>query len=290
MRLSALILVLPALFFACRQKAQTPCLQEDLGQYSFVEQEIFDGGCRARYRSPAGGLAVAEVRKGGADLFGQEGRPLPFEKHLVRARRSGQGTEVVWPADGASVKLFLEDQAVAQGPVLRAYLFRYPSLLPRELETLEEQTDQLRQQARQLPQKAALHLEAARGWLKQGKEPQALQELFAAIDADRTCEDCYREFYAIFRGQKQWDLAIRSARRLEELLPARPEPQLMLGDIYFEVQNGQQALNCYRRALELGLKGADAERAAERLKLLESGLHMIRMVKPASRPDGSGSE
>jgi hypothetical protein len=290
MRLSVVILILPALICSCRQKVQTPCLQEDLGQYGFVEQEIFDGGCRARYRSPAGGLAVAEVQRGGAELFGQEGHPVPFEKHLVRARRFGQGTEVVWPADGASVKLFLEDQAVAQGPVLRAYLFRYPSLLPRELESLEEQTDRLRQQARRLPQKAALHLEAARGWLKQGKEPQALQELYAAIDADRTCEDCYREFYAIFHRQKQWDLAIRSARRLEELMPARPEPQLMLGDIYFEVQNGQQALNCYRRALELGLQGADAERAAERLKLLESGLHMIRMVKPASPLPGSGSE
>lgn len=265
---------------ACRPRAESPCLLEDLGQYAFAGQELFDGGCRARYRSAAGGLAVAEVRLGPGELFGQEGRPVRFEKHLVRARRAGQGTEVVWPAAGASVKLFLEDQAVAQGPVLRAYLFRYPSQLPLELEQLEQQTDQVRREVRQAPEKAALHLQAARNWLKLGKEAQALAELHAAVDADRTCLDCYREFYAVFRGQKQWDLAIRSARRLEELLPGQPEPQRMLAEIYFEVQNGPQALVCYRRALELGLSGAEAERAAERLKLLESGTYMIRMVRP----------
>lgn len=258
---------------------ESPCLAEDLGQFAFVRQQrLAGGGCRAWYRSSQGRQAVAEVLPGRQQPLDRQGRPVKFERHVVLERRDGDDTLVGWHHGRLGVKLRLGDFAVAQGPVLRAYLFRYPSDLEADFEALRQQAEQLRRQAARRPDAAGLHLAAARKWLKARKTELAVQEIYAALDADRLCADCYRELYDIFRKQAQWDLAIRSARRLSGLRPDDPRPHALLGDIYFEVKNGQLALAAYRRALQLGLSGSEGQRVRERIGKLEGGLYMIKVL------------
>lgn len=282
------LLLLVLLLSSCRSGQQeSACLAEDLGQFIFVRQQrLAAGGCRAWYRSPRGRQAVAEVLPGRRRTLGAQGRPVKFERHVVVEQRDGKDTLVGWHHGQLGVKLRLGDVAVAQGPVLRAYLFRYPSDLEADLAALARRAEQLRRQAARRPDAAVLHLAAARKWLTARQTDRALQELYAALDADRLCADCYRELYEIFRQQAQWDLAIRSVRRLSGLRPQDPLPHALLGDIYFEVRNGQQALAAYRRALQLGLAGPEGQRVRRRVGRLEKGLYMIRVLRRPIKRDG----
>ncbi|RME30405.1 MAG: hypothetical protein D6806_00265, partial [Deltaproteobacteria bacterium] len=205
---------------------------------------------------------------------------------VVFERREKGFTLVGWHHGALGILVRLEGAAIAEGPVLRAYLFHYPSDLGEELLELEAEARGAQHEAGRRPDAAAAYLESARKWLKAGKRQQALQSLYAALDADRYCYECYRLMHRLFEQKSQWDLAARAARRMTELKPDDPAPWLLLGDLFWKIRDGPKARKAYRKAKDLGAKGADLERASNRLRELDAGKYMIKVIRRPAKKGG----
>jgi tetratricopeptide (TPR) repeat protein len=283
----SLAAILAAGFAACRhQPEEKLCIAGDLGRYSLVSIEQLPGspgGCRATYRDPHGSLVEVRVAPNRPDLFGDGGVPVPFEKHVVYRRRAGDGTLVGWNAGSTGVTVLLGDKAVPEGPVLRAYLFNYKSSVTAELRRTRKQVDILRQKSRRRPKDAAVHLELARKYRKLGDNVMAAQEYHISTDYDRQCFDCYLEMSTLYRELHSWDLAIRAARRAAGLRSHDPVPVVLLGDLFYDVHNGQEALRSYRAALGLGPAEKEAQRVNKRIDELQHGKYMIELLPGARK-------
>lgn len=267
------------------------CIDADLGRYAFVSIERLKGsrgGCRATYRDPHGSLVVARVVPGQPDLIGDAGVAVEFEKHFVYQRRAGDGTLVGWHTGSLGVTVLLADKAVPEGPVLRAYLFKYRSSVTAEIDRTRKRQIELRQDSRRRPKDAAVHLKLARNYRKLGNKLMAVQEYHVAIDADHQCYDCYMELGRLYRELRSWDLAIRAARRAAALRPDSPTPVILLGDLFYAVHNGQEALHSYQSALALGPDEKEALRVNQRVVELQHGKYMIEVLPGARKPAPDG--
>jgi len=282
-----IVVVFASVFTCCRcQQAEGLCIAGDLGRYRFVSVEKIPGspgGCLATYQDPHGSLISVRVVPERPDLFGDGGVPVPFEKHFVYQRRAGQGTLVGWNSGGVGVTVLLSDKAVPEGPVLRAYLFKYRSSVTAEVDRTHEQLDVLRRESRRRPKDAAVHLELARRYRKLGDNVMAAQEYHISTDADRMCFDCYLEMGTLYQKLRSWDLAIRAARRAAGLRPESPIPVVLLGDLFYAAHNGQEALHSYRAALELGPGEKEAQRVSKRIWELQHGKYMIELLPGARK-------
>ncbi|HUT99873.1 MAG TPA: hypothetical protein VM425_00375 [Myxococcota bacterium] len=281
------ILIIMVCISGCRcPQAEKLCITSDLGRYRFLSFENLPGppgGCLATYQDPHGSLVSVRVVPERPDLFGDGGVPVPFEKHFVYRRRAGQGTLVGWNSGGVGVTVLLSDKAVPEGPVLRAYLFKYRSSVTAEVDRTREQLDVLRQKSLRRPKDAAVHLELARKYRKLGDNVMAAQEYHISTDADRMCFDCYLEMGTLYRELRSWDLAIRAARRAAGLRPENPVPVVLLGDLFYAAHNGQEALHSYRAALELGPGEKEAQRVSKRIWELQHGKYMIELLPGARK-------
>jgi tetratricopeptide (TPR) repeat protein len=178
--------------------------------------------------------------------------------------------------------MLLRGLAVPQGAVLRAYLFEYRSDVTEDVEMARAEVDQLKESSRSRPKDAAVHLELARKYRKLNDTVMATQEYHIAVDADRSCYDCYLEMGTLYFELKHWDLAIRALRRAAALRPKEARPALLLGDVYYHVRNGQEAQRAYNLALNLGIGGDERKKVEGRLAELKDGKYMIE-VMPGAR-------
>jgi tetratricopeptide (TPR) repeat protein len=273
------------LFSGCQQKTGDLCIGGDLGTYRLEGVRALKPGCEAHYVDPQGRKARVRVIPGGSIQRPDGGVVFPFEKHTVYSQRQPDGVRVVWHRGDLVVDMFLQGLAVPQGAVLRAYLFEYHSDVTEDVEMARAEVDQLKESSRSRPQDAAVHLELARKYRKLNDTVMATQEYHIAVDADRSCYDCYLEMGTLYFELKHWDLAIRALRRAAALRPKAPRPALLLGDVYFRVRNGQEAQRAYTRALELGLGGDEKKKVEGRLLELKDGKYMIEVMPGArSRP------
>jgi predicted negative regulator of RcsB-dependent stress response len=266
----------------CQQEADDLCIAGDLGTYRFESVRKLPAGCEARYVDPQGRRARVRVIPGGSIQRPDGGVAFPFEKHTVYSQRQPDGVRVVWHKGDLAVDMFLQGLAVPQGAVLRAYLFEYRSDVTEEVEIARAEVDQLKESSRGRPKDAAVHLELARKYRKLNDTVMATQEYHIAVDADRSCYDCYLEMGTLYFELKHWDLAIRALRRAAALRPKEARPALLLGDVYYHVRNGQEAQRAYLRALELGLGGDEKKKVDGRLSELKDGKYMIE-VMPGAR-------
>jgi tetratricopeptide (TPR) repeat protein len=273
------------LVVGCREKpdALKLCIAGDLGRYRLESIQAAPPGCRAHYVDPQGRRARVRVIPGRAWERPDGGVPFPFEKHTVYSQRKEDGVRVMWHRGDLVVDMLLEGLAVPQGAVLRAYLFEYRSDVADDVEVARAEVDQLRESSRDRPKDAAVHLELARKYRKINDTVMATQEYHIAVDADRSCYVCYLEMGTLYFQLKHWDLSIRALRRAAALRPQAGGPQLLLGDVYYHVRNGQEALRAYRQALKLGLSGDDLERVKQRLSELEKGKYMIEVLPGARK-------
>lgn len=289
-RLAVLAMAAGALLCACEDPPPGVdlCIRGDLGRYCFERvRPLEDGvGCRADYRDPEGRRATVWVVRDRPEVFGEGGVPATFEKHVVYKRLTDEGIELGWHHGPLGLRLFLEGAAVPEGPVLRAYLFEYHSQVEADLEAIEKQVEDLRAERRRRPKDAAVHLELARKHRKLGEKNMAIQEYHVCVDADPKAYPCYLDMATLYRELRHWDLAIRALRRAAAIEPAEPAPRLLLGDIHYQVHNGQQALINYARARELGLDQKDRARVEKRLAELRAGKYMIEVLPGARKPPG----
>ena len=270
------------LFCGCRQKPGDHCIGGDLGTYRLESVSRLKTGCEAHYVDPQGRKARVRVIPGGGGQRPDGGIPFPFEKHTVYSQRKPDGVRVLWHKGDLAVDMFLEGLAVPQGAVLRAYLFRYRSDVTEDVEVARAEVSQLKEASRDRPKDAAVHLELARKYRKLNDTVMATQEYHIAVDADRSCYQCYLEMGTLYFELKHWDLAIRALRRAAALRPKEARPALLLGDVYYHVRNGQEAQRAYNLALNLGLSGDEKKRIEGRLAELKDGKYMIE-VMPGAR-------
>ena len=269
--------------------SDSSCIKSDLGRYSFESvRGLKNGqsGCLATYLDQTGKQAVVRVEKGGSgpsSSFGDGGTPVPFEKHFVFHRRHKDGILIGWRRGSVSISVFLQDKAVPQGPVLRAYLYKYHSDITAEVTATRRQVDQLRTDSKRRPKDASLHLELARKYRKLGDNVMAAQEYHISVEADRMCYACYYEMGTLYQKLGHWDLAIRAARRAKNLKPKDPKPMILLGDLFYKVHNGQQALINYRKALALEPGSQDLARLKKRIGELKKGKYMIEVLPGARK-------
>jgi hypothetical protein len=269
----------------CQQKAGDLCIAGDLGTYRLEGTRMLNPGCEASYVDSQGRRARVRVIPGRGGQRPDGGVVFPFEKHTVYSQRKPDGVRVVWHKGDLQVDMFLQDLAVPQGAVLRAYLFEYRSDVTEDVEVARAEVNQLKEASRDRPKDAVVHLELARKYRKLNDTVMATQEYHIAVDADRTCYECYLEMGTLYFELKHWDLAIRALRRAAALRPKAPRPAMLLGDVYFHVRNGQEAQRAYRLALKLGLGGDEKKKIEGRLSQLEDGKYMIEVMPGArSRP------
>lgn len=254
----------------------------DLGTYRLESIRALKPGCEALYKDPQGLQARVRVIPGGFKQRPDGGVVFPFEKHTVYSQRKEDGVRVVWHKGDLLVDMFLQGLAVPQGAVLRAYLFEYRSDVTEDVEMARAEVDQLKESSRSRPQDAAVHLELARKYRKLSDTVMATQEYHIAVDADRSCYECYLEMGTLYFELKHWDLAVRALRRAAALRPEEARPAMLLGDVYFHVRNGQEAQRAYGLALKLGLGGDEKKRIEGRLLELKDGKYMIE-VMPGAR-------
>ncbi|MDX2201520.1 MAG: tetratricopeptide repeat protein [Hyphomicrobiaceae bacterium] len=95
----------------------------------------------------------------------------------------------------------------------------------------------------------------------------ALNDLAKAIELDPKAALAYAYRSWIYRLQKELDLAIREAERALKLDPESPEGHWARGEVNAAVGQSDQAAADYRRAVELGMRLKDAQRALNRLGL-----------------------
>jgi len=280
------LIIAVALFglVGCQQESDQLklCLTGDLGTYRLESVRKLPAGCEARYFDPQGRRVRVKVIPGGGERRPEGAVPFPFEKHTVYSQRRPDGVRVLWHRGDLAVDMFLEDLAVPQGAVLRAYLFEYRSDVTEDVEMVRAEVDQLKESSRGRPQDAAVHLELARKYRKLNDTVMATQEYHIAVDADRSCYDCYLEMGTLYFELKHWDLAIRALRRAAALRPKEPRPAILLGDVHYHVHNGQEAQRAYTQALKLGLGGEEKKRVEGRLADLKEGKYMIE-VMPGAR-------
>jgi tetratricopeptide (TPR) repeat protein len=271
-----------------RESALTWCPEGDLGAFRLESRTLLpapEQGCEARYLDPQGRAASARVRAFRPGRFSQAPPPRPFEKHLVHAWPEGDLWRVGWTAEGVTVELGLEGVEGPEGPVLRGLLFHHPSTLAEEVEARERDVALLRQESRELPRDARIHLDLARNYRKLGNTLMAAQEYHIAVELDRGCYACYLELGGLYRELRQWDLAIRALRRASALGPAEPAAWLALGDVCYQVRGRAEAMAAYQRALGLALEEEDRRRVEERLGALEKGEFMLQILPRALSPD-----
>jgi len=269
------------LLCGCRKKADDLCIDGDLGTYRLKSVRKLPAGCEAHYADPQGRRARVRVIPGGSVQRPDGGVAFPFEKHTVYSLRQPDGVRVVWHKGDLVVDMFLQGLAVPQGAVLRAYLFRYRSDVTEDVEMAKAEVDQLKETSRRRPKDSAVHLELARKYRKLNDTVMATQEYHIAVDADRSCYDCYLEMGTLYFELKHWDLSIRALRRAAALRPREPRPALLLGDVYYHVHNGQEARRAYTLALKLGLGGDEKKRVEGRLSELKNGKYMIEVMPGA---------
>ena len=170
-----------------------------------------------------------------------------------------------------------------EGPVLRAYLHRYPSRVIDAVQATRRDVELLRRSSRKTPGDAGVHLELARNYRKLGNTIMATHEYHIAVEKDRSCYRCYLEMGTLYRDLRRWDLSIRALRKAAALRPGKPEAWLILGDVSFHVHNRLEAIHGYTRALQAGLEGEDRKRASQRLAELEDGKFMIEIFPGAQK-------
>jgi tetratricopeptide (TPR) repeat protein len=258
------------------------CLSGDLGTYRLEKMEEKPQGCLATYLDPNGLRARVELSTGRRFQRPEGAVPFPFEKHIVYSQRQEGGVRAIWHRGDLTVDMLLEGFPVPQGAVLRAYLFEYRSDVSDEVEAARAEVNRLKESSRGRPRDAAVHLELARKYRKLDDTVMATQEYHIAVEADRSCYDCYLEMGTLYFQLRHWDLAIRALRRAAALRPEEARPHLFLGDVSYHVHNGQEALRAYGQALKLNLSGEERKRAEARLAELEAGKYMIE-VMPGAR-------
>ena len=110
-----------------------------------------------------------------------------------------------------------------EGPVLRAYLHRYPSRVIDAVQATRRDVELLRRSSRKTPGDAGVHLELARNYRKLGNTIMATHEYHIAVEKDRSCYRCYLEMGTLYRDLRRWDLSIRALRKAAALRPGKPE-------------------------------------------------------------------
>jgi len=263
------------------------CIAGNLGTYR--QERIVEAppGCEAHYVDPQGRYARVLVIPGRTGERPDGAVPFPFEKHMVYSQRKPDGVRVVWHKGDLVVDMFLEGRAVPQGAVLRAYLFEYRSDVADDVAVARAEVNQLKESSRDRPKDATLHLELARKYRKLGDTVMATQEYHIAVDADRSCYECYLEMGTLYFELKHWDLAIRALRRAAAIRPGEAQPHFLLGDVFYHVRNGQEAQRAYGQALKLGLSADELKRAQGRLSEIKEGKYMIEVMPGArNRPKG----
>jgi tetratricopeptide (TPR) repeat protein len=268
------IVVLAIFWSACQQaEPKSHCLLEDLGRYQFVKSESDQSnqGCWAEYRDLKGNKALVTLDSKNPKLFGQAQKTTKFEKHFVDYRRIDKGVEVGWHHGQIGIVVRLENVSVPQGPVLRAYLYQYPSSLAARIEKVESQVDQLKEHSKLQPKNARTHLELARKYRQLNKNVLATHEYHFSIDLDPGCFDCFYELGDLYLELRHWDLSIRALRKAIALEPKNPSGHRLLGDVFYKVRNGPQALSAYQKAAELDLAGTHRQKVEKRIAELKSG-------------------
>lgn len=264
------------------------CIDSDLGRFGFIGlQPSPGGGCEARYRDPHGALARVRVRAHRPGLFADAGCPGDFENQKIFVRAGGDHQSVSWYGERMAVEVELAGLDRPGGPVLRAYLHRYPSQVIDAVEAVERDVEMLRQTSRQRPGDVQVHLKLARNYRRLGNTEMAAHEFHIAVEKDRGCAVCYLEMGTLYRELRHWDLSIRALRKAAALRPDHPRAWLLLGDVAYDVRNRLEALRGYSKALAAGLAGQDRQRASTRLAELRDGKFMIQLLPGASaQPDG----
>jgi hypothetical protein len=262
------------------------CLDQDLGPFHLVRILPEPGeikGCHATYRDDRGHQVVVRVIRDSNQASPKSAAPVPFEKSYVYASPEGDGTRVNWRHQDLSVEMFLSGMPEPQGAVLRAYLMHIPSDVVSEVDEVKQTIETLRAESREVPKSAALHLELSRKYRKLGNNIMAAQELHAAVDLDKTCYGCYFEMGVLYQELRHWDLSIKAFRRAADLGPGEKDPQLGLGDVFYQVHNRDGAMEAYRRAEKLNLTKEERQRVESRLQQLKDGQFMIEMLPGAQK-------
>ncbi len=262
---------------ACDRPAEPSlCLAQDLGRYRLLvdpDAQVQGSNCRLTYVDPKGRKAMVRVKKEQRPWAWEGRAPHSFEKHVVLYRPEGEGIRVDWQGKEVIVSLWLEGLVLPEGPVLRAYLFTHGSVFPPEWIALTqfEKTEQVAAAAgKSRPQQARRHLAAARKHQQQGNHNMAIQEYHVAVAADAACFACFFEMSKLYHKLRQWDLAIRAARRAQALRPKSAGPIAWLGDLFYRVRNHEQALGYYQKALRMGLSGDEKKGVQRRLEVLRA--------------------
>lgn len=289
--LGELIVVVALLALSgCRESSpEDLCLRADLGQYRFrgvVPEPDGGHGCVARYQEDRGATAVVRVVQGRPFLLEKEVAPAQFEKHLVYSWPGSSGLRVSWHHADVGVEATLSGLREPQGPVLRAYLMKYPSDVTSEMVATEREIENLRTAGHETPRNAAIHLNLARKYRKLGNTIMATQEYHISVELDPLCYDCYLELGVLYRELRHWDLSIRAFRRSINLRPSDPQPHTLIGDVYYEVHNRDESLRAYHEALAAGLGGEERVRVEKRMQDLENGRFMIEVVPGAKQKPG----
>ena len=277
---------------ACHKTGPQLCLDSDLGRFRFVSQQQSADECEATYQSRAGKSAKVRISKLSQGAFQGWGVPKKFEKKWVYVRRDkGNGTLwLSWSSAQQLVRLALQDEVVPAGPVLRAYLFHFPSDVVHEIEQTEMEVDALRDKSRHNPKSAKVHLELARKYRKLGKTVLADYQYKFAIGKDPNCYVCLFELGQLLFELRHWDLSIRVLRKAAKLEPKKSQVWLLLGDVSYHVHNRQEALRGYSLAMENGLDGEDLRRAQKRLRELQDGKFLIEVSPSLQKQEPSGSK
>jgi tetratricopeptide (TPR) repeat protein len=225
-------------------------------------------------------MAVVHVYRNWPGLF-EGGKTFPFEKQTVYYQPDEGRVNVGWHSAGdVKVQMSLHGFSLPQGPVLRAYLFRYRSLVEEDLQAVQKDVEILRTESRINPKSARLHLDLARKYKRLGDNIMAAQEYHISVDADRNCYECYLEMGLLYFEVRHWDLSIRALRKAAKLRPEDPHAHMHLGDVFYRVENGLEAGRAYRRAVKLGLDGPGRERADKRIEELKNGKFMLQKRPP----------
>jgi len=286
--LCSLLLLGPAPTGCDEASPTDACIDSDLGRFSFTGlRPLPRGGCQARYRDPHGALARVRVRAHRPGLFTDAGCPDSFEGKTVFVRAAEDHQLVSWYGERMAVEVELAGLSRPGGPVLRAYLHRFPSQVTDAVEAVERDVEMLRQSSRQRPGDARVHLKLARNYRRLGNTEMAAHEYHIAVEKDRGCAVCYLEMGTLYRELRHWDLSIRALRKAAALQPVHPRAWMLLGDVAYDVRNRLEALRGYNKALDAGVTGEQQRRASTRLAELRDGKFMLQVLPGAgTKPDG----